>query len=182
MPDPALLLIARIGRPHGLRGEVTVQVHTDDPDGRFVAGAAFVTEAGPGAGVPPLLTVSSHRRHRDTWLLGFEEVPDRTGAEALRGTRLLAPADDSAGAAEDDEDAWYESQLVGLVAVDPGGTRIGTVAGLTVGGAQDLLEIEIDGGARALVPFVHQLVPEVDVAGGRVVVAPPPGLLELGSP
>ena len=89
-------VLARIGKPHGIRGEVTVQAHTDDPAARFVPGATFATEAPPGSGVPRVLTISAARLHRDTWLLAFEEVPDRTGAEGLRGTRLVL--DDDAGA------------------------------------------------------------------------------------
>ncbi len=176
-------LVARIGKPHGLRGEVTVRLHTDDPERRFALGTVLRTEAEPGTGVLRELTVATARLHQDTWLIGFEEVPDRSGAEGLRGTRLLVedgPDAEAETEPDDEDDTWYESELVGLVAVDPGGGRIGTVAGLTVGGAQDLLEIEVEGGGRALVPFVHQLVPEVDVEGGRVVVAAPPGLLELG--
>jgi len=90
-------LIARIGKPHGIRGEVTVQVHTDDPAGRFVPGTAYATEAPAGSGVPRVLTIARARKHREIWLLGFAEVPDRTGAEGLRGTRLLLP-DPPAGA------------------------------------------------------------------------------------
>jgi len=179
-------LVARIGKPHGLRGEVTLRLHTDDPQGRFAVGTVLATEAERGSGVPRELTVSSARLHQGTWLVAFAEIPDRTGAEGLRGTRLLveeAAGGDARPAVDDEEeDAWYETELVGLVAVDPAGERFGEVVGLTVGGAQDLLEIGLDAGGRALVPFVTALVPEVDVAGGRVVIDAPPGLLELGAP
>src|SRR6478735_4969987 len=104
------LLVARIGKPHGLRGEVTVQLHTDDPESRFATGAELTTEAVPGSGVPRVLTVSSARSHRGIWLIGFEGVPDRSGAESLRGTRLLVDA--SLGLPEDDDEGWYESELV----------------------------------------------------------------------
>jgi 16S rRNA processing protein RimM len=174
-------LVARLGRPHGLRGEVTVQAHTDDPEGRFVPGAVFATEATAGSGVPHRLTLASARLHRDIWLLGFEEIPDRTGAESLRGTRLLLNEQDAAGTAEqdDDEEAWYEEELVGLVAVDPAGERIGEVIGLLNGTAQDLLVVGLEDGVEAMVPFVAAIVTEVDVEGGRVVVDAPPGLLDL---
>jgi 16S rRNA processing protein RimM len=173
-------LVARIGRPHGLRGEVTVQVHTDDPAARFVVGAAFGTQATEGSGVPRRLTLASARLHRNTWLLGFEEIPDRTGAEGLRGTRLLLPdevGDDSR--ADDDEESWYEEELVGLAAVDPAGERLGEVSGLLTGAAQDLLVVRLVDGLEAMVPFVAAIVTEVDVAGGRVVIDAPPGLLDL---
>jgi 16S rRNA processing protein RimM len=179
MPAESQLLVARIGKPHGLRGEVTVQLHTDDPEGRFATGAALETQATPGSGVPRVLTVRSARVHRGIWLLGFEEVPDRTGAESLRGTRLLV--DSSLGLPEDDDEGWYESELVGLAAVTVDGTPVGTVSGLQTGAAQDLLVVRLPGGHEALVPFVEAIVPEVDVPGGRVVLDPPAGLLELGT-
>ena len=83
------VVLARIGKPHGLRGEVTVQLHTDDPETRFAVGTVVATEAEPGSGVPTALTIASTRVHRGIWLLTFEEIPDRTGAESLRGTRLV---------------------------------------------------------------------------------------------
>jgi 16S rRNA processing protein RimM len=172
------LLVARIGRPHGLRGEVTVQVHTDDPERRLVPGARFATEAAPASGVPRELTVATSRLHRSIWLVGFEEVPDRTGAEGLRGTRLLLE-DDLPEEEAPDEDAWYERDLVGLTAFDPAGDQLGEVTGLRTG-PQDQLVLRLADGHEALVPFVHAIVPTVDVEGGRVVVDAPPGLLDLG--
>lgn len=171
-------VLARIGKPHGIRGEVTVQAHTDDPAARFVPGATFATEAPPGSGVPRVLTISAARLHRDTWLLAFEEVPDRTGAEGLRGTRLVLD-DDAAADALDDEEGWYEDDLVGLAAYTVVGERIGEVSGLTIGTAQDLLHIRLTDGREALIPFVEALVPTVDLDAGRVVVDPPHGLLDL---
>lgn len=162
---------ARIGRPHGLRGEVTVQVHTDDPDGRFVVGAAFATE--PADRGP--LTLRSVRVHQGTYLLGFEGHPDRTAAEALRGTRLLVAVDVDA----DDDDAWREEDLLGFEVVRPDGSPLGTVSALHLRPVQDLLEVSTARGA-VLVPFVEELVPEVDEDARRIVVDPPPGLLELG--
>jgi 16S rRNA processing protein RimM len=179
MPADSQLLVARIGKPHGLRGEVTVQVHTDDPESRFAPGSVLDTEAAAGSGVPRTLTVRSARAHRGIWLVGFEEVPDRTGAESLRGARLYVDA--SLGLPEDDDEGWYESELVGLVAVTVGGATVGTVSGLETGPAQDLLVVRLEGGGEALVPFVEAIVPEVDVEGGRVVLDPPEGLFELGT-
>ena len=172
------LLVARIGKPHGLRGEVTVQTHTDDPEGRYVPGTVFETEAAAGTGVPRALTLATARKHRETWLLGFEEIPDRTGAESLRGTRLLLEADDLEDD-EDDDEGWYEHDLVGLAVVDPSGAAIGEVTGLVVGAAQDLLEVRLSDGREALVPFVEAIVTEVDLDAGRVVVDAPVGLFDL---
>ena len=180
MPADPRLLVARIGKPHGLRGEVTVQTHTDDPEARFAPGAAYATEAAPGSGVPRVLTLRTARLHQKTWLLGFAEIPDRTGAESLRGTRLFIDAE-AAAAADLDEDAWYEDDLVGLSAVDPAGAVLGEVTGLRTGAAQDQLVLRLSGGTEALVPFVEAIVPDVDVEGGKVVVDAPPGLLELNA-
>jgi len=189
------LVVARIGKPHSLGGEVTVQLHTDDPRARFAPGTTFVTQAAPATGVPRTLTLRSARLHNGTWLLAFDEVPDRTGAESLRGTRLVADipetaASDGNEASEgvdgsvstvDDEEGWYEDQLVGLEVVLTDGTRVGTVSALEIGAAQDLLVLALDAGHTGYVPFVRAIVPTVDVAGGRVVIDPPAGLLDLNA-
>lgn len=164
-----MLLVARIGRAHGLRGEVTVRVHTDSPDERFTPGAELVTdpaEAGP-------LVVRGVRVHQGRYLLAFEGVTDRRGAEALRGTRLLAEE-------LDEDEGWYEEELVGLTVVDTTGAVLGEVSALHTRHAQDLLEVRLSGGGSALVPFVTELVPEIDEEARRLVVDPPEGLLELG--
>jgi 16S rRNA processing protein RimM len=165
--------VARIGKPHGIRGEVTVQVLTDAPEDRFTVGAAFIVEPeklGP-------LTLSSARWNKDILLLGFEQVRDRNAAELLRGARLFIDSDE----AEDEEDTWYEHELVGLKA-KVGDVVVGTVAALNTMPAQDLLVIEDTHGEEVLVPFVEQIVPEVNIAEGFVLLTPPPGLFELNSP
>jgi len=165
------VVVARIGKAHGLRGEVTVQVLTGAPDERFVPGATFVTdppEAGP-------LVLRSVRDNNGILLLGFERTDDRSGAEALRGIKLLADVlvDDG------DEEIWYERDLVGLKVVTAGGAEVGEVTGMESRPAQDLLVLRLTDGREALVPFVTAIVPEVDIEGGRVVLDPPPGLLDL---
>ena len=165
------VVVARIGKAHGLRGEVTVQVLTGAPDERFVPGATFVTE--PAAAGP--LVLRSARDHNGILLLGFERTDDRSGAEALRGIKLLADALEDDG----DEDTWYERDLVGLKAVTVGGDEVGEVTALQPGAAQDLLVLRLTDGREALVPFVTAIVPEVDIEGGRVLLDPPPGLLDL---
>ena len=179
MPEDSQLLVARIGKPHGLLGEVTVQLHTDDPQRRFADGAVLATQAAAGSGVPRQLTVRSTRVHRGIWLVAFEGIPDRTGAESLRGTRLFVDAVE--GLPEDDDEGWYEDELAGLAAVTVDGQEVGTVTALQTGAAQDLLVVRLTTGGEALVPFVESIVPVVDIPGRRVVLDPPPGLLELAA-
>lgn len=164
--------VARIGKPHGIRGEVTVQVLTDAPDERFAAGTRLVVEPerlGP-------LTVRSARWNKEILLLGFDEVADRNGAEELRGAKLFVDSEEN-----EDDDAWYEHELVGLKAL-VGDEEVGRVVALNTLPAQDQLIIEAANGEEVIVPFVEQIVPEVDVEGGFVRLTPPPGLLEVNSP
>ena len=163
------VVVARVGKPHGVRGEVSVEVRTDDPAGRFVPGARLATD--PASAGP--LTVETVRDHNGRLLLTFAEVPDRGAAEDLRGTLLLAEA-----SASDEPDAWYDHELVGLRCEDPTGAELGRVAGVEHGAAQDLLVLRLPDGRTGRIPFVSALVPVVDVAGGRVVADPPGGLLD----
>jgi 16S rRNA processing protein RimM len=174
--DTIELVVGRIGKPHGVRGEVTVDVRTDEPERRFALGTTLRAEAPRGsASRLTSLTVTRARWHQTTLLVTFEELTDRNTAEAARGIVLHAtvPAD----AVPDDPDEFYDHQLVGLAAYDLDGTLLGEVTALVHGGAQDLLSVKALDGRNTLVPFVKALVPEVDVAGGRVVVADRPGLV-----
>jgi 16S rRNA processing protein RimM len=171
-PHRTQVVVARIGKAHGLRGEVTVQVLTGAPDERFVPGATFVTE--PATAGP--LVLRSARDNNGILLLGFENTDDRSGAESLRGIKLLADVLEDDG----EENAWYERDLVGLKAVTVGGDEVGAVTALESRPAQDLLVLRLTDGREARVPFVTAIVPEVDIEGGRVVLDPPPGLLDLG--
>ncbi|WP_062377198.1 ribosome maturation factor RimM [Demequina pelophila] len=160
--------VARIGRAHGLRGEVSVELRTDIPEDRLIPGEAYETEpaeAGP-------LTIARVRVQSGRWYVQFEEIGDRTAAENARGIELVLDADES-----DEEDAWFVQELVGLEAVRPDGTVLGTVVDLMSMPAQDLLVVKQPGGSRAMIPFVEEFVPEVDLEGGRVVLTPPYGLL-----
>lgn len=165
------LVVARIGRAHGLKGEVSLELRTDDPDERLSVGSVLRTEpddAGP-------LTVTRTRVHQDRWLVTFAEAPDRAAAEGLRGVRLVVDAE-----ASDEEDAWYPHELRGLRAELADGTVVGEVTGLEHLPAHDALVVTEplpDGKVRTLVPFVKAIVPEVDVPGGRVLLDPPGGLL-----
>jgi len=169
------VVVGRIGKPHGIRGEVTVEVRTDEPERRFAIGTTVRAERPRGSAAPwPELTVAATRWHQSALLVRFEEVPDRTAAEAARGLLLHATVD--AGDSPEDPDEFYDHQLVGLAAEDLEGAPLGEVTAV-LHGAQDLLQIRTPDGREALVPFVAALVPEVDVPGGRVVVADRPGLV-----
>lgn len=169
------LQVARIGKPHGIRGEVTVQVMTDAPEDRFVPGTELTVE--PASKGP--LTVISARWNKDILLLGFEEVADRNGAEELRGAVLSVDTEELDD--EDDDEGWYEHELVGLEA-KVGDDVVGTVSGLRTLTVQDLLVVDDTQGREVLVPFVEAIVPEVNVEGGYVLITPPPGLFELNLP
>ena len=175
-PEHIEVVVGRIGKPHGLRGEVTVDVRTDEPERRFEAGSTLRAEPPPGSATSlRRVTVTASRWHQSVLLVTFEELTDRTVAESARGIVLHASI--LAGESPEDPDEFYDHQLVDLAAYDVDGTPLGTVAGLVHGGAQDLLRIATADGREALVPFVKALVPEVDLAGGRVVVADRPGLV-----
>ena len=170
------VVVGRIGKPHGIRGEVTLDVRTDEPERRFAPGTTLRAEAPAGADRrASSLTVSRARWHQTTLLVTFEELTDRNAAEAARGTVLFATiAHDET---PEDPEEYYDHQLVGLDVVDVDGSPLGSVTTLVHGSAQDLLTVRTPDGRDALVPFVSALVPEVDLAAGRIVVADRPGLV-----
>lgn len=175
-----LLIVGRIGRPHGIRGEVTVEVRTDEPDVRFAAGSVLLTEPAAVGGpvrVPDRLTVEAVRWHQARLLVLFDGVYDRSLAEELRGTLLCV---DSADVVEpEDPDEFRDHQLLGLAVVTPAGEPLGEIARIDHTPASDLLVLRRPQGRTALIPFVKAIVSEVDIPGGRVVVDPPDGLLDL---
>ena len=169
------LAVGRIIRPHGIRGEVAVDVRTDDPGERFAGGTVLTTDP-PGAGP---LTVASARWHSGRLLVSFAGIGDRNQAEQLRGIWLTVDSADLPAPADPDE--FHDQQLIGLQVVTTAGEAVGTVTDVAHPG-QDLLVIEPaagrDGG-EVLVPFVAAIAVEVDLAAGRLVIDPPPGLLDL---
>lgn len=164
------LVVGRIGRAHGVRGEATVEVRTDDPDTRFAIGAVLETE--PAERGP--LTITSGRVHNGILLLGFEGIADRTAVEALRGTLLYAEVDIEES---DDEDDFHDQVLIGMEVATIHGQPVGQVEEVIHLPAQDLLSVRQPDGRELLVPFVREIVPTVDRQARRILIDPPPGLL-----
>jgi 16S rRNA processing protein RimM len=168
--EPDLVVVGRIGKPMGVKGEVTVEVRTDDPDDRFADGAVLTTETGT-------ITVESSRYQGKYLVVAFEGVHDRNAAEALRDT--LVHVDRSELPELEGEDEFYDTQLIGLAAVLVDGTELGTVDDVLHLPGGDVLSVRREAATEVLVPFVKAIVPTVDLAAGRVVVDPPDGLLDL---
>ena len=158
------LLVGRIGRAHGILGEATIEVRTDEPDRRFAIGAVVQTDTHGE------LTITSGRVHNGILLLGFNGITDRNGIEKLRNTLLYTDVD--INEENDDEDEYHVMQLIGCQAVLESGEVFGEVTDVINLPGQDLLAVKTANGEQ-LIPFVHQLVPTVDVANKKVVVIPP---------
>lgn len=170
--------VGRIGRAHGVRGAVVVGVRTDEPELRFAKGSKLDTD--PPAVGP--LTVSATRWQSGELLVRFTGIRDRNAAEALRGTWLTVDSADLPPS--DDPDEFHDGDLIGLtvrtVPDASGAVRaVGEVTDVLHHG-QDLLVISPASGADLLVPFVKEIVAEVNLADGTLVIDPPEGLLELG--
>ncbi|MFB8211240.1 ribosome maturation factor RimM [Streptomyces sp. NPDC056010] len=166
------LVVARIGRAHGIRGEVTVEVRTDEPELRLAPGAVLATD--PATTGP--LTIETGRVHSGRLLLRFEGVKDRTAAEALRNTLLIADVD-PAELPEDPEE-FYDHQLMDLDVVLADGTEIGRITEITHLPSQDLFIVERPDGSEVMIPFVEEIVTEIDLEEQRAVITPPPGLID----
>lgn len=164
------LLIGRVVKSHGIRGEVAVEVTTDDPDRRFAVGEVL---RGRHRGREVTLTVKSARPHQGRLLVSFDEIPDRTAADTLRGTQFFGEPDD-----DGDDDGFYDHELEGLRVLHEG-VDIGEVTGVMHTVNRVILEVTRTGGKETLIPFVEEIVPEVDLAAGTVTIIPPEGLLEL---
>jgi 16S rRNA processing protein RimM len=166
---PERLVVGRIVKPHGVRGEMLVEVLSDAPD-RYAPGARL--EAGDPAGLRRPLTVRATRNDRGRSLVMFEEISDRDAAEELRGALLSIAVEEAAPL---DEGMYYEWQLEGLTVVDEEGKKLGTFARVLEGGGGDLWAVDTDGG-EVLVPAVEEFVRRVDLESGRIVVHVIPGL------
>jgi 16S rRNA processing protein RimM len=170
------LRVGRLVKAHGLKGALKLELYTDDPDGRFAPGSTFtlqVPESSPWHGKS--LTVREFRWMNTHPVAFFEGVEDRSAAEEL--VRAILWIDQDPEDVSPEDDAWYDHQLVGLDVVREG-EIVGRVIRVDHFPAQDLLIVRVRGDREVLVPFVKAIVPEVDVAAGRVIVTPPAGLFE----
>lgn len=165
------VVIGRIGKAHGIRGEVTVEIRTDEPEIRFVEGARLFCDESSR-----VLVIETVRPHGGGLLIGFEGIADRTAAEALRGILLEAERDRSDQPADSDE--FYDVDLVGLEVRDEAGVMLGVVDEVVHLPSQDLLSVRGADDRLWLLPFVAELVPSVDIKAGVITAAPPPGLME----
>ncbi|MGW3495574.1 ribosome maturation factor RimM [Streptomyces sp. NPDC001020] len=174
------LVVARVGRAHGIKGEVTVEVRTDEPELRLAPGAVLTTD--PASAGP--LTIETGRVHSGRLLLRFEGVQDRNAAEALRNTLLIAEVDPDE--LPEGEDEYYDHQLMDLDVVTQDGTEIGRITEISHLPSQDLFIVERPDGTEVLIPFVEEIVTEIDLEEQRAVIDPPPGLIddraEIASP
>jgi 16S rRNA processing protein RimM len=166
------LVIGRVARAHGVHGDVSIDVRTDDPDRRFAVGTSITTDPAEHG---PLEVVTS-RWHSGRLLVSFAGLSDRTAAEALRGTMLVVDVDEAERCSDPDE--FYDHNLIGLRARTPDAVDIGVVSDVLHLPAQDVLAIKRVDGVEILVPFVAELVPAVDLDAGTVTVEPRPGLLD----
>jgi 16S rRNA processing protein RimM len=168
------LVVGRVVRPHGVRGELVVEVRTDDPELRLAAGTVLATE--PATAGP--LTVARTRWHSGRLLVSFDGFNDRNEADGLRGVLLVVDSAELEDPADPEE--FRDHQLIGLAVLGPGGEEVGEITDVLHYG-QDLLVVAGSGkraGAEIMVPFVSAIVPEVDLAARLVRIDPPPGLLD----
>ncbi len=164
-------VVGRIGKPHGVRGEVTVQPRTDDPQRRFAEGATLLV-----AGQERTLEILRSAWHSGRLLVHFAGTDTRDAALALRG--LVLEVERDPGEVPVDPEEYYDSSLIGCQAWLADGTLVGEVAEVVHLPAQDLLVIRDDDGREVLVPFVRQIVPLVDLGARRIELDPPDGLLD----
>jgi len=166
------VVVGVIGRAHGIRGDVTIDVRTDEPERRFAPGQVLRDEKSTRT-----FTVVSAREHSGRLLVAFDGFADRSAVEAVRGVRLVVAVNANESPAEPEE--FYDRQLVGLTVHAADDRVVGTVSAVIHLPIQDLLEVNTDQGRR-VVPFVTDLVPEVDLNAGLIRLADVPGLLGDG--
>ncbi|TLF79298.1 ribosome maturation factor RimM [Nocardia cyriacigeorgica] len=170
------LVVGRVAKSHGVRGELVVEVRTDEPEARFAPGSTLRGRLARSKEVREF-TVESAREHSGRLLVQVSGVEDRTAADALRGTLFLVDSDDLGPSQDPDE--YYDHELEGLRVELADGTAVGTVTEVLHSAAGELLSVRAaDDGREILIPFVMAIVPTVSVADGLVVIDPPEGLLD----
>jgi len=163
------LVIGRIGRAHGVRGDLFVEPMTDEPDHRYADGTVLMTSD------DTTLTVATSKWHSGRFVVHFAGVDDRNAAEALRGQTLIIEVDPAE--LPEDPDEYYDHQLIGLKVVLEDGSLIGVIGEVIHLPSQDLLSVAREGDTEVLIPFVMEFVPEIDLNSKTVTITPPPGLL-----
>lgn len=163
------LTVAIIGTAHGIKGEVKLDVRTDDPETRLAVGNVLETD--PADEGP--LTVARVRKNKDITLASFVGITDRNAAEGLRGVKLIIETDEEERSF--DQEAYYAHELAGcdVIVQDK---KVGRVLALELGVAHDFLVIE-EAGQQILVPFVEDIVPQVDIDNKQVYLTPPGGII-----
>lgn len=175
------LVVGRVVKSHGVCGELVVDVRTDSPEERFAPGTRLLGRIGRGdAATDREVTVDAARNHSGRLLVRLAGVADRDAADALRGMLLLVDSD--ALPEPEDPDEFHDHQLVGLRVLDTAGAELGEVTEVVHTPGGELLSVRLAAGADALVPFVLEMVPDVDLAAGTCTIDPPEGLLDLGTP
>ena len=167
--DQLEVIVGKVGRAHGIRGDVTIELITDEPGRRFFVGARVKMASGRE------LTVEKTTWQRGRLLVKFADVPDRTAVELLRGEVLTVRVPASEVPSEDDE--YFDRQLVGVTVLNHLGEVAGTIREVLHFPSQDLLDVATESGSR-LIPFVSALVPIVDMEARCVQLADVKGLLE----
>ncbi|KWX67427.1 ribosome maturation factor RimM [Mycobacterium sp. NAZ190054] len=170
------LVVGRVVKAHGVTGELSVEVRTDDPENRFVPGAVLRGRPSRG-GAERDYVIESVRPHGDRMLVRLAGVADRDTADALRGTLFLVDSADLPPI--EDPDEFYDHQLEGMVVATTDGRSVGTVAEVLHTAAGELLAVRDADGAEVLVPFVSAIVVSVSLADNAIEIDPPEGLLDL---
>jgi 16S rRNA processing protein RimM len=174
-PDRSQVRVGRLTKAHGLKGALKVELYTDDPDRRFVPGATFTLQVpSTSPWYDKKIELAELKWYNSHAVAFFKDVPDRTAAETL--VKAILWVDQDPAEVTDEEDAWFDHQLVGLRVLRDG-VEVGTLTQIDHLPAQDLLTITTPTG-EVLVPFVKAIVTAVDVAAGTITVNPPLGLFE----
>ncbi|MFD3506854.1 ribosome maturation factor RimM [Nocardia sp. NPDC058666] len=170
------LVVGRVAKSHGVRGELVVDVRTDEPEVRFAPGVVLHGRM-PRSSAITDYTVKSVREHSGRLLVAVDGVDDKTMADTLRGTLFVVDSENLPPS--DDDDAFYDHELEGLRVEFADGTLVGTVTEVLHSAAGELLSVRAaDDGREILIPFVTAIVPTVSLADGLVVITPPEGLLD----